>query len=80
MISETLTVKAARKSCQAGCLYRAVALKTNVAVRNVPRNGVRMTLGTNGRGRVSKEATAQLGIRDGQGSSASPIPSPGENK
>jgi hypothetical protein len=71
---------AARKSCQAGRLRSIAALKGTLASKLATIMAPKNSLGTKGLGRVSKAATANPTVWNGQGLSATPIPSPGGNK
>ncbi len=79
MISETLTVKAARKSCQAGCLD-TLAAGENAAGEAVggSKTVIENLSGTKRLSRVSNLTTAHPEVLTGQTWSATPSPFPGE--
>ena len=80
MITETLTVKAARKSCQAGHLHSVAAGEVTAGdQRSGSKTVVENLLGTKRPSRVSKRATAHPKVLKGQTWTATPIPFPGEN-
>jgi hypothetical protein len=80
MINETLTVKAARKSCQAGCFYSIAAGEMEAGE---PVGGSETVIenlsGTKRLSRVSNRTTAHPEVLTGQTWSATPSPFPGEN-
>src|SRR6185503_3827236 len=80
MINETLTVRAARKSCQGGVLCRIGALNQQANFGIKHKMQFQKSAGTNRKARVSKAATANPPVWNGQGPSATPIPSPGGTK
>jgi hypothetical protein len=80
MIGETLTVKAARKSCQAGHLYSiAAGEKADGEQISGSKTVMEKLSGTKRLNRVSKRPSAQPKVLNGQTWSATPIPFPGEN-
>lgn len=77
MISETLTLMAVLKTCQAGVLLGDWAIDNEMRGNGEPEIRMKNFLGTKRKDRVSNAATAHPIVSHGQRLAATPIPSRG---